>query len=175
MLYLPSKEALDRWRDLSKPYKLSHWVVLMVEQALEDNKPDTTSTETTADEINALRNERQELLDQVTQLSQENKILAARLRAKDTAFHDLNAGIVNLFRYGGKEYYTPKDIKDAAALRASSTAGGDGVVKYKMHALRHTSDPELQQEILKSADYTLAQLEAVGLVKKTWKGWQWVL
>ena len=172
MLYLPSKEVLERWRDLSKPYKLSHWVVLMVEKGLED-KPDTT-TETT-DTINVLRDERQELFQQVTQLSQENKILTARLRAKDTAFHDLNAGIVNLFRYGGKEYYTPKDIKDAAALRASSTAGGDGVVKYKMHALRHTSDPELQQEILKSADYTLAQLEAVGLVKKTWKGWQWVL
>ena len=126
----------------------------MVERAIED-KPDTTET---TDKINALRNEHQKLFAQVMKLSQENKILTARLRAKDTAFHDINVGVVNLFRYGCKEYYTADEIKDAAGL------GGHGRL-----------DPKIHQEILKSADYTLAQLEAVGFIKKHWKGWQWVI
>jgi hypothetical protein len=153
MLYLPSKEVLERWRERSKPYKLSHWVVLMVEKGLED-KPDTTET---TDTINDLRNKNQKLFEQGLKLSQENKILTARLRAKDTAFHNLDMSVVNLFRYGGTKCFSPKEIQEAAGLCAQRL------------------DPDFLQDRLKAVDFTLAQLEAVGFIKKHWQGWQWVL
>jgi len=67
-IYFESREDLERWRKLSKPLTLNHWIMLMVEKAIEDAPTRTKSN----DDINDLRKEN-------LWLKKENKVMAAKL------------------------------------------------------------------------------------------------
>lgn len=156
MIYLPSREVLERWRTLSKPYKLSHWVVLMVEKALED-KPETTKT---SDDINTLRKEN-------LRLQQENKLLEVRLRKTQIDVEDLRSskelpmdkGVVDLLRSGGT-WTSTRIIKELG----TATAKG---------ALRNEIKNNLRLDV-KAIDLTLETLVNWELAKKDWRGWSWI-
>lgn len=153
-LYLPCADGLKRWKKLSKPYTLNKWIYLMVEAAIESK----TDVSHTSNDLAALRLENSRLGNDMLMLKQDNALLSARLKAKDTAFHDLDYEVVTLLKYrGGEEYISPEKIRSSLP---------------SINSQRVTK--EFIQDRLKSVDYTLAQLEAVGLIKKHWQGWRWL-
>ena len=120
----------------------------MVEKALEGEQQQQTKT---ADDINAFRGKNQALFKQVVELTQQNKLLTARLKAKETSFLGLHEGAVSLLRGGG--CWTSINILGALNLAQKPS--------------------EKVKERIKSVEFTLAQLEAVGLITKQWNGWKW--
>lgn len=179
-LYLPTKEDLDRWRDLSKPYTLNHWVYLQVEKALESEQQQRR-TRTTTHDTDALRKE-------VVDLRKENEALAAKLdhiRSKEVedilerssnAPMQLDKHVVDLLRSGGC-------WSSARLMKKLSRQPENNMVVFERKYIDVDSiTPEFFSNIkdnislevdVKSVERTLEALEQIGLVVKSWQGWKW--
>jgi hypothetical protein len=185
-IYFPSHEDLERWKGLSKPYTLNHWIMLMVEKAIKD-KPIRTRD---ADEINALRKRNLEL-------EQENESLTARLektKAKEVEALlekakgpiPLDKHVVDLLRSGGA-WPSARIIKELTTEKEMATADGEDVnyrmleveeipALYLSPSTKELSKPVIKfnrSERIKGIKRTLEQLEALNLVEYTRQGWKW--
>jgi len=157
-IYLDTHADLVRWKKLAKPNTLNRWVIETVEAAIEAPRPKSSNGE----EINQLRKEN---LD----LRQEVERLAARLREaeevyeKSTQIHpQLDKGVVDLLRSGGT-WTSPKI--NAQLLTA------DKDLYKKFFTESHAEFSKVDHA--KAINRTLEQLELVGLIKQTAKGWTW--
>lgn len=188
-LYFPSVADKERWRKLAKPYTLNHWIMLMVEKAIED-KP----AESSSDEVNALRKRNLEL-------EHENKILATKLKQSQEVKGikgplPLDKQVVDLLKSGG---YWPstKIIKELkiSAEDEGEMATADGEDGYRdmndelnfenplrhslkieeplVHHILHIEQPS-SSERSKAINNTLEQLRDLNLVEFTWQGWKWI-
>jgi hypothetical protein len=176
-IYFPSKDDLERWRKLSRPLTLNHWIMLMVEKSIEDEPTKTKSS----DDINALRKENLEL-------KKENKVLEAKLEQNRVREVEglleqargpmpLDRHVVDLLRSGGcwPSARIIKELKITAEKEMATADGEDGLYlpsaftsAFTSALIRgHGSEP-------RAVNKTLEQLETLGLVKNTWKGWVWI-
>jgi hypothetical protein len=182
-LYLPTKEDLDRWRSLSKPYTLNHWVYLQVEKALEGGEQQRR-TRTTHD-TDALRKE-------VAALRKENEALAAKLdhiRSKEVedilerssnSPMQLDRHVVDVLRSGGcwsSARLIKKLAQEAAppeGMHAIRMDDADSTAAITPDFFSNSLNEILPLKVdVKSVERTLDALEQIGLVKKSWQGWKW--
>lgn len=171
-LYFPSVADKERWRKLAKPYTLNHWIILMVQKAIE-NKP----TESSSDEVNALRKRNLEL-------EQENKLLVRKLgqsRAREVKGlkgpMPLDKQVVNLLKSGGfwpstkiiRELKITVDGEDDGLYLESSSIHGQRIEPLLKHSISEVDSSER----VRAVSNTLEQLSDLELVENTWQGWRW--
>lgn len=174
-IYLPSHEDLDRWRTLSKPYTLNHWIVEMVEKGIEEVPKSKMKS---SDEINALRKENLKLKKEMAILEQKRvrEVEEILERAKEPM--PLDKKVVDLIRAGG---YWPsariiKELKITAEKEIVEEPLHDelreeSILTRRVYSSeRATVSNSGRAKVISS---TLEQLENLGLVENTWKGWIW--
>ena len=144
MVYLPSREVLDRWKALAAPASLSRWVYLQVEKSIEPTLPAPT---TDPDDINTLIKENTLLRTELALLEQQlSKYAQAELdRANQEPDIPVNLNVVSLLRSGGK-WSAPNLAKE---LKIKNRQEAESIVT------------------------TLEQLEKMEIVKKDHGGWKW--
>jgi hypothetical protein len=148
-LYFRSAEEKKRLRKLAKPYTLTKWILLTIDQAV-----DAPPKPNVSDDINALRAE-------VVNLRKENTLLATKLDRSNREIADLRTSrepmeaqmrdLIRLFA-NNTGVLEPSEI---LAAMVAETGSGTGAAR------------------IKSINKYLEQLEDSDLITKTQRGWKW--
>lgn len=198
-LYAPSIEAVERWKKLCKPSTLNGWILEMIDRGIEDDNTPATKTGT---HINALRKENMELKQENDRLKARLTEIEKAFKTSTPSRLDQNA--VDFLKTGGviesaasAHWWTIVDSITGKEKRVERP-DEEEIIKFK-DSLGYTSIKiverddasktlvirpsdrvgglnlmEIRTMRAKNVSSTLEQLEELGLVKNTQRGWVWI-
>jgi hypothetical protein len=162
-LYLDTHADLVRWTELARPSTLNRWVIEIVEASI-DAPTQKSSNKVYGEEINQLRKENLALKQEVERLAARVNE-AEKIHERSTASTQLEKDVVDLLRPGG--VWTPSKINENLLIDNKLFAA-------KLKDMSMTAAPiTVMVERAKAINRTLEQLELLGLIKQTSRGWTW--